>query len=135
MSDIETLSAEEFARLEPQVNANQARIRELPNGMPSAEFRAAMPFPDIGNAEAGKVEQYRLRRDKPDAFGAYLSGDGRRVTTWTGDTLGFVMGIPRRSSDNRVTLFSFRMDGRDYHARGAGYGMYCGCKAYKGKVR
>lgn len=129
---IETLSADEFAILAPKTDANQKAMRELPNGMPSAEFRAALPFPDVGNDETGKVEQYRLREERPDKFSAYLSSDGKRVTTWTGDTLGYVMGIPRRSSDDRVTLFSFRMNGRDYHCRGSGYGMVCGCKAYKG---
>lgn len=128
---IETITAEQFAELEPKVSANQARIRELPNGMPSAEFRAALPFPDIGNKETGQVEQFRLHRDKPDSFGAYLSGDGKRVTTWTGDTLGFLIGAPNRARNGRFVTFTFRMNGRDYHARGSGRGMYCGCKAYK----
>lgn len=127
---IETLTAEEFAILAPKVDANQKAMRDGPN--PRDLKTHPYPFPDVGNAETGKVEQYRLRQEKPDSFGAYLSGDGRAVTTWTGDILGYVIGIPRRSSDNRVTLFSFRMAGRDYHCRGAGYGMYCGCKAYKG---
>ena len=128
---IETLTAEQFAELAPKVEANQKAMRKLPNGMPSAEFRAALPFPDVGNNETGAVEQYRLREEKPDRFGAYLSGDGSRVTVWTGQTLGYVMGSTR--TDKRgVCRFSFRMNGRDYHAQGGGRGMYCGCKAYKG---
>lgn len=126
---IETLSADEFARLAPMVDANQEFMRSAPNPRDPKKF--PLPFPEIGNVETGKVEQYRLRQEKPDSFGAYLSGDGKSVTVWTGDVLGYVIGIPRRGNDNRVTYFSFRMNGRDYHARGAGRGMYCGCKAYK----
>lgn len=127
---IETLSAAEFAALAPKVDANQKAMQELPN--PRNPETHPLPFPEIGNAETGKVEQYRLREEKPDRFGAYLSSDGKTVTTWSGDILGFVMGVPGRSRDNRFTYFVFRMNGRDYRGQGAGYGMYCGCKAYKG---
>lgn len=127
---IETLTAAEFARLAPMVDANQKAMRSIPNGLKSEEFRARLPHPEIGNTETGRVEQYRLREERPDKFSAYLSSDGKRVTVWTGETLGYVIGYPRRSRDNRITTFSFRMNGRDYHARGSGYGMICGCKAY-----
>lgn len=130
---IETLSESEFHRLAPMVDANQAKIRTLPNGMPSADYKAALPYPEIGNDEYGAVEQYRLRRDKPDSFGAYLSSDGTRVTVWTGQTLGHVMGTIRKDRGRENFRFSFRMNGRDYHCMGGGRGMYCGCKAYKGK--
>lgn len=126
---IETLTAEEFAELAPKVDANQKAMRDGPN--PRDPKIHPYPFPDVGNAETGKVEQYRLRLEKPDSFGAYLSGDGKAVTTWTGDVLGYVMGTPNRSRDGRVVTFSFRMNGRDYYGRGSGRGMYCGCKAYK----
>lgn len=132
---IETLSADEFARLAPMVDANQKKMRELPNGMPSADFRAALPFPEIGNEQTGQVEQYRLRTEKPDSFGAYLSSTGLHVTTWTGDILAHVIDVPKRSRDGRTVSFRFYMDGREYYARGSGCGMYCGCKAYKGAKR
>lgn len=134
---IETITADEFAKLAPMVAANQELMRALPSGMPSGmpsgEFRAALPFPEIGNAETGKVEQYRIRQELPDSFGAYLSGDGKTVTVWTGEPLGYLIGRPNRSRCGRFVTFAFRMNGRDYHARGAGRGMYCGAKAYKGK--
>lgn len=126
---IETLSPAEFATLAPKVDANQKAMRENHNLQ-----RADYPFPDIGNEETGKVEQYRLREEKPDGFGAYLSGDGKAVTTWTGDVLGYLFGAPNRSRCGRFVTFAFRMNGRDYYARGSGRGMYCGCKAYKGKI-
>lgn len=128
---IETLSPAEFATLAPKVDANQKAMRELPN--PRNPETHPLPFPDIGNTETGKVEQYRLYEEKPDGFGAYLSGDGKAVTTWTGDILGYLFGPPNRSRCGRFVTFAFRMNGRDYHARGSGRGMYCGCKAYKGK--
>lgn len=128
---IETLTSDEFAALAPKVEANQKAMREIPSGLPSAKFRARLPFPEIGNEETGKVEQYRLREERPDKFSAYLSSDGKRVTVWTGETLGYVIGVPYRSRDNRLTYFSFRMSGRDYHARGSGYGMICHATAYK----
>jgi hypothetical protein len=109
-------------------------MRELPN--PRDPKTHPLPFPDVGNEQTGKVEQYRLREEKPDAFGAYLSSDGKAVTTWTGDVLGFVMGSVVRDRSRRENYrFSFRMNGRDYYAQGSGCGMYCGCKAYKGKGR
>lgn len=131
---IETLTVAEFAELAPKVDANQKAMRELPNGMPSEQYRAALPFPDIGNSETGKVEQYRLREEKPDRFGAYLSCDGKAVTTWTGDILGYLTNTPNRSRCGRFVTFAFRMNGRAYHARCSGRGCYCGCKAYKGQT-
>lgn len=128
---IETLTADEFAALAPKVEANQKAMRELPN--PRNPETHPLPFPDVGNAETSKVEQYRLWQEKPESFGAYLSGDGKAVTTWTGDILGYLMGAPNRSRCGRFVTFAFRMNGRDYYARGSGRGMYCGCKAYKVK--
>ncbi len=129
---IETLTAAEFAALAPKVDANQKAMRELPN--PRLPAKHPLPFPDVGNAETGKVEQYRLRAEKPDTFGAYLSCDGTTVTTWTGDILGYVMGSPVTNPRyGRSARFAFRMNGRDYYAQGGGRGMCCGCKAYKRK--
>lgn len=127
---IETLTAEQFADLAPKVDANQKFMRNAPN--PRDPETHPLPFPDVGNDETGKVEQYRLREEKPDRFGAYLSSDGKRVTTWTGDTLGYVMGTVNEPRFATRVSFSFRMAGRDYYAQGGGRGMYCGCKAYKG---
>jgi hypothetical protein len=128
---IEMLTVAQFQELAPKVDANQNAMRSIPSGLPSAEFRARLPFPDVGNDEYGKVEQYRLRQEKPDRFVAYLSSDGRRVTTWNGETLGHVMGTIRRERWRENVRFSFRMNGRDYYAQGGGHGMCCGCKAYK----
>lgn len=126
---IETITEAEFHRLAPMVDANQVAICKWPN--PRDPKAHPLPFPDIGNEETGKVEQYRLRRDRPDSFGAYLSSDGKRVTVWTGETLGFVMGTVRKDRGRENYRFSFRMNGRDYYCMGGGTGMYCGCKAYK----
>lgn len=129
---IETLSEAEFHRLAPMVDANQSAMRSGPN--PRDPKTHPLPFPEIGNEETGAVEQYRLRRDRPDSFGAYLSLDGTRVTVWTGQTLGYVMGTVRRDRGRAERYrFTFRMQGRDYYCIGSGPGMCCGCKAYKVK--
>lgn len=133
---ITTLTPAEFAAMAPKVDANQKAMREGPN--PRNPETHPLPFPEVGNAETGKVEQYRLRMERPGEFTAYLSCDGQRVTVWTGDTLGYVTGGLSTWRDNfggERCAFSFTMAGQDYYARGGGKGMYCRCKAYKGGKR
>lgn len=122
---IEMLSPEEFATLAPKVDANQAFMRANNGNGKGPKDR---PFPDIGNDETGKVEQYRLRTEQPDSFGAYLSGDGQSVTTWTGDKLGSVYNL---TETRHNAYFRFIMAGKPYQGRGGGRGMHCGCKATK----
>lgn len=73
---------------------------------------------------------------QPLAYGAsytaYLSSDGARLTTWTGDTLAEVIFIKSRKparrgymSDVAGSLRAVGIDGRAYYARHNGPGMYC----------
>lgn len=68
-----------------------------------------------------------------DSIGAYLSSDGRHVTTWTGGELMHVRASSYRSSEQftpsggRHTVTTFRAvdaDGHEWFGRGAGRGMY-----------
>lgn len=128
---ITTLTKRRYATLAPKVHANQEFMRNAPN--PRDPATHPLPFPEVGNAETGLVEQYELHRDKPDSFFAYLSSDGRSVTTWTGDILGYVSRLStwRDNFGGVRHHISFRMAGRDYYAQGPGKGMYTRCKAYK----
>lgn len=67
-------------------------------------------------------------KDRSKPFGAYLSDDGRKVTTWTG---GELMTVTREtdwrifgSSRNRGSCVSATdCHGKRWHGRGAGRGM------------
>lgn len=45
----------------------------------------------VGNAELSRVEVYEFMRDKPGRYFAYVAQDLSKVTTWTGETLGYVI--------------------------------------------
>lgn len=130
---IETISDAAYADLAPLVRANQEAMRNGPN--PRDLSTHPYPFPHIGNKEAGAVEQYEIRRDMPAEFGAYLSSDGKSVTVWTGDVLGYVVGRVSRWRDNfggEREAGRFMMRGKTYSWRGQGNGMFCRCKLLKG---
>lgn len=69
---------------------------------------------------------------------AYVSGDGSRVTTWTGGKLGTVIGYGEaRSGWHGSTIAYFRV--RDVHGqwwsgRGAGRGMACTLRPMRSPV-
>ena len=133
---IETISQEAYEALKPLVDANQAAMRNGPN--PRDPETHPYPFPHIGNKEAGAIEQYELRRDKPHRFTAYLSSDGKSVTVWTGDQLGFVLGRVNRwrtggFARGEMAAGQFMMRGSVYSFRGPGAGMHCRCRKLKGR--
>lgn len=126
---IEKISAEEFAELAPKVDANQAAMR---NGL--------HPFPDIGNEETGKVEQYRLLTETPDYIVAYLGEPNRNgtgldrvlgqsypVTVWTGQKIGFAtLGSSWRVNSyigSTMGQYYATINGREFTGRGFGAGM------------
>lgn len=75
-----------------------------------------------------------LDRSRP--FGCYLSGDGRRVTTWTGGTLGDVVqsGTSRTGwHGTKITHVRVRdVHGAMWHGKGAGAGMCITLRPMKG---
>jgi hypothetical protein len=66
-----------------------------------------------------------------EKYTAYLSSDRKRITTWTGETLGQVTSITRRRvrnspmTDECGTFTAVAIDGRQYKGRHNGTGMYC----------
>ncbi len=126
---IETITAAQYARLAPKVDANQAAMRSGPN--PRDLKTHPYPFPRIGNAEASKVEQYRILHNPPESLYAYVKG--RTVTTWCGDVLGYCRPIGdgwRVSSyvGSRMFAYTATIAGREYHGRSFGEGMAIGLR-------
>jgi hypothetical protein len=74
-------------------------------------------------------------RDRSKPFYAYVSSDGRNVTSWPGAALGQVFDYAEhRTGWNRSTQARFRV--RDVHGqwwtgRGPGCGMYCTLRPMK----
>lgn len=76
-----------------------------------------------------------LMRKHEGPFYCYVAGDGRRVTTWPGGTLGQIHDYGESPSGwGRSTIARFRV--RDLHGcwwagRGAGLGMACTLRPIK----
>lgn len=101
-------------------------------GMSSSLSAGLAAHPDYAacdNAMRGRVEQYELLRDLPEAFLAYLSEvDGRlRVTVWTGLPLGYATRGPSWRVDSaygtHMSQYHAVINGREYTGRGFGQGM------------
>lgn len=73
------------------------------------------------------IRQRRDMLDRSRPFGCYISGDGKRVTGWKGNTLGTVtasyrIGCARRSYVHGETLLAVRVrdvHGRNWYGRGS----------------
>jgi len=71
---------------------------------------------------------------KSEAYFAYMSGDGKAVTTWTGERLATVTYSRRHRGGfggEYFTLDATAPDGSRWYGRGAGPGMYCRLKRRK----
>lgn len=63
-----------------------------------------------------------------DRIGAYLSSEGKTVTTWSGETLGTVIDLRYMRLFGHLRKCSIRVrafDGTIWYARGADQGMHC----------
>jgi hypothetical protein len=92
------------------------------------EDEAAHPdYAACDNDMRGRVEFYELMRDKPEQFFAYVSSDGKNITTWTGLFLGTVsLGAGWHVNSyisNRMYQVTARVFGRTYTGRTMGAGM------------
>lgn len=80
------------------------------------------------NEEISKAEVEAFKAGKVDLTVGYLSSDGLRITTWTGDTLAVVTstGKPYRANlGSTCTPFRAKgIDGRMYYGRHNGTGMH-----------
>ncbi len=108
-----------------------------PNGWTVIPADAKRPrrIAKVDNAMRGRVEQYELLNNPPDAFTAYLSSDKRSVTVWTGDVLGRAevrsIGQRRGYTGERQHYGRAWIGGREYSWQGPGACMYCRLRALK----
>lgn len=108
-----------------------ARATMLRNGKQTCYLTAEeAKHPDYAacdNAMRGRVEQYELRTNTPERFGAYVSSDGKSFTTWTGDVLGSCyLGSGWRVNSyvgSRMYQATAWVNGREFTGRTFGAGM------------
>ncbi len=85
---------------------------------------------DTANHETSRAECAAFATREAGPYAAYVSMDGKRIVTFTGDTLGTITstGRPQRISGYLSTaLTPFRavgIDGRTYFGRMHGPGLY-----------
>jgi hypothetical protein len=89
------------------------------------------------NEERSRAEviEFRARPLQPgERYGAYLTGgpqSGYFISTWMGETLATVTHITHRTrrasafADDRGSFWARGIDGRLYHGRHNGSGLYC----------
>lgn len=98
----------------------------------TAEEAAHPDYAACDNAMRGRVEQYELLTNLPERFGAYVSSDGKNVTTWTGDILGSCYlgaGWKHRGfTAPRQYQATAWINGREFTGRTFGSGMFIGLR-------
>lgn len=111
--------------------------RETPKGASYRPEEVPVYIDVPTNAERSQAEviEFRARPLQPGKrYGAYLTGGPRSgyfVSTWTGETLATVTHIThwtRRAStltNDRGSFWARGIDGRLYHGRHNGSGLYC----------
>lgn len=77
-----------------------------------------------GRAEA-VITRHCARHGEPLPT-LYVSSDGKRLTTWPGNTVARleVTGTARGFHGVKLTCYAATIEGRRYHGRGQGPGMY-----------
>jgi hypothetical protein len=76
----------------------------------------------------------RLEFSAADRFSAYVSGDGKAVTTWTGGKLAIVAGMSRHRGGfggEYFTVQAVAPNGARWYGRGGGAGMYVNLRRAK----
>lgn len=118
------VAAETFARS----NAVRAWL-----GKANSYHRSELPdyLNPPSNMLLSHAERVSFVLEAPAKYHAYLSSDGKRITTWTGETLAEVTRITRYRVTNspytneRGTFRAEAIDGRTYTGRHNGPGMHC----------
>lgn len=80
------------------------------------EDAAQLP-PSLSNDEISALEVWEFEHDKPGKYFAYVDKEIRRITTWTGDLLGFITWSSRWQSnfgDRRVSIRVKAINGLTY---------------------
>lgn len=105
----------------------------------TAEEAAHPDYAACDNAMRGRVEQYELLTNTPERFGAYVSSDGKHVTTWTGDILGTCyLGAGWRSNSwigPRQYQATAWINGREFTGRTFGAGTFIGLRETAASAR
>jgi hypothetical protein len=130
------MTPEQYALERTLVDRATARWRQIAGkrNWLSAEEAKHPELTACDNAMRGRVEQYEVLRDIPARVLAYLSGDGRTVTTWAGDWLGVVIRVgsrewrPSLHSDKR-RYYRVRIGAQHYIGHGAGPGTCISLRA------
>ena len=90
----------------------------------SKELSAHPDYAACDNDMRGRIEQYELSRDKPEAFTAYVASEGGFATVWTGLIIGHqvrVSATKRRGwQSGKVYRYTFKTIWGDTYA---GYGQ------------
>lgn len=88
----------------------------------------------IYSDEGVNIRERRELLDRTRPFGCYISGDGKRVTGWKGNTLGTVVRSSRIRNPFGGYLLAVTVcdvHGGYWHGRGAGEGMCITLRASK----
>ena len=99
------------------------------NGLASYRPEDVPPsLEQVSNAERSALEVYDWRNSpRAERYVCYLSGDGKQLTTWTGDELATVTReTTSRTGFHGSTLTHIRAiapDGSTWYGKGAGRGM------------
>lgn len=113
-----------------------ARSTMLRNGKQTnyltAEEAQHPDYAACSNEMRGRVEHYELLMNTPERFGAYVSSDGKSITTWTGDVIGTCyLGSGWRVRSfvgSRMYQATAWINGREFTGRTFGPGMFIGLR-------
>lgn len=104
----------------------------------SAELCAHPDYAAADNAMRGRVEQFEILRDLPDCVSVYVASDGRTLTTWTGDVLGYARETSRwrvnSAYGSHMRHYVATIGGREYSGRGFGAGMLLNLRAKRARA-
>jgi hypothetical protein len=79
-------------------------------------------------------QSQRLEFSAADRFSAYVAGDGKTVTTWTGGKLARIVGMTRHRGGfggEYVTVQAVAPNGARWYGRGGGAGVYVNLRRSK----
>lgn len=115
-------------------------VRMFHHSLPGSEYSCTTGYARVdGNQlccyECADARQRRALLDQSKPFYAYLTGDGKHVSTWTGGKLGAVKHSDySRSGWHGATIWRFHVldvHGHWWQGRGAGKNMICTLRKMK----
>lgn len=108
----------QYAEIKSKVHAYDAEVhRRFPRAC--SYDPKSITCPHASNEERSAVETWEFQHTRSDKAFAYVDLPGRRVTTWTGQTLGTITGMGRRWRDGfggkRIPIDVTGINGVRYH--------------------